>query len=199
MKLKELFEAKERSILSVMGKQEDPYPGDFYCSNNNLTSLEGAPSVVKGNFSCFNNNLTSLQGAPSAVKGDFYCTNNNLTSLEGAPSVVKGVFSCSNNKLTSLQGAPSAVKGDFYCTNNKLTSLAGIHKIIKEIHGYADFENNPIKSSVLGLMRIKGLTKVYLDNKQVMDILNKYLEGDRDIIRCQSELLDAGLEEFAKL
>ena len=199
MKLKELFEAKERSILSVMGKQEDPYPGDFYCSNNNLTSLEGAPSVVKGNFSCFNNNLTSLEGAPSAVKGDFYCSYNNLTSLEGAPSVVKGVFSCSNNKLTSLQGAPSAVKGDFYCTNNKLTSLAGIHKIIKEIHGYADFENNPIKSSVLGLMRIKGLTKVYLDNKQVMDILNKYLEGDRDIIRCQSELLDAGLEEFAKL
>jgi hypothetical protein len=52
---------------------------------------------------------------------------------------------------------------------------------------------------VLGLMRIKGLTKVYLDNKQVMDILNKYLKGDRDIIRCQSELLDAGLEEYAKL
>jgi hypothetical protein len=48
-------------------------------------------------------------------------------------------------------------------------------------------------------MRIKGLTMVYLDNKQVMDILNKYLKGDRDIIRCQSELLDAGLEEYAKL
>jgi hypothetical protein len=48
-------------------------------------------------------------------------------------------------------------------------------------------------------MRIKGLTKVYLDNKQVMGILNKYLKGDRDIIKCQSELLDAGLEEYAKL
>ena len=178
MKLKELFEAKERSILSVMGKQEDPYPRNFSCFNNNLTSLEGAPSVVKGNFSCFNNNLTSLEGAPSAVKGDFYCSYNNLTSLEGAPSVVKGVFSCSNNKLTSL---------------------AGIHKIIKEIHGAAYFRSNPIKSSVLGLMRIKGLTKVFLDNKQVMGILNKYLKGDRDIIKCQSELLDAGLEEFAKL
>ena len=136
MKLKELFEVEERSILSVMGKQEDPFPHVFYCSNNKLTSLEGVPSVVKGNFSC---------------------------------------------------------------PYNKLTSLAGIHKIIKEIHGYATFDNNPIKSNVLGLMRIKGLTKVYLDNKQVMDILNKYLTGDRDIIRCQSELLDAGLEEYAKL
>ena len=157
MKLKELFEAKERSILSVMGKQEDPYPGHFSCFSNKLTSLEGAPSVVKGDFSC------------------------------------------SYNKLTSLQGAPSVVKGDFYCSYNKLTSLAGIHKIIKEIHGFADFYNNPIKSNVLGLMRIKGLTEVFLDNRQVRDILNKYLAGDRDIIRCQSELQDAGLEEFAKL
>ena len=221
MKLKELFEAKaERSILSVMGKQEDQYPGyfycagnkltslqgapqvvndSFYCAHNNLTSLEGAPSAVKGNFSCSNNKLTSLEGAPSVVNGIFYCSFNKLTSLEGAPSVVNGVFSCSNNKLTSLEGAPSVVKGDFSCFYNNLTSLAGIHKIIKEIHGCADFEKNPIKSSVLGLMRIKGLTKVYLDNKQVEDILNKYLEGDRDIIKCQSELLDAGLEEYAKL
>ena len=220
MKLKELFEVEERSILSVMGKQEDPFPHVFYCSNNKLTSLEGVPSVVKGNFYCSHNNLTSLEGAPSVVNGDFACYNNNLTSLEGvpsvvsgyfscpynkltslegAPSVVNGYFNCSNNNLTSLEGAPSVVNNDFSCDNNKLTSLAGIHKIIKEIHGYATFDNNPIKSNVLGLMRIKGLTKVYLDNKQVMDILNKYLTGDRDIIRCQSELLDAGLEEYAKL
>ena len=52
MKVKELFEAKETSILSAMGKQEDPYPRDFYCSNN-LTSLAGAPSVVNGGFSQF--------------------------------------------------------------------------------------------------------------------------------------------------
>ena len=136
MKLKELFEAKERSILSVMGKQEDPFP----------------------------------------IR-----------------------FSCSYNQLTSLQGAPSVVKGDFYCYSNKLTSLAGIHKIVKEIHGFANFYDNPIKSNVLGLMRIKGLTRVILANKQVENILNKYLTGDRDIIKCQSELLDAGLEEYAKL
>ena len=154
---KQFLEAKERSILSEMGKQEDPYPRNFNCYNNNLTSLQGAPSVVKGGFSCHHNKLTSLQGAPSVVKGDFSCFYNNLTSL------------------------------------------AGIHKIIKEIHGCANFYDNPIESNVLGLMRIKGLTKVYLDNKQVMDILNKYLKGDRDIIKCQSELLDAGLEEFAKL
>jgi hypothetical protein len=199
MKLKELFETPERSILSVMGKQEDQYPGYFSCAGNKLTSLQGAPSAVKGDFYCHSNNLTSLQGAPSVVKGNFVCAGNNLTSLEGAPSVVNGDFSCYNNNLTSLAGAPSVVKGGFYCFHNKLTSLAGIHKIIKEIHGAADFSSNPIKSNVLGLMRIKGLMKMYLDNEQVQNILNKYLAGDRDIIKCQSELQDAGLEEFAKL
>ena len=199
MKLKELFEAKERSILSVMGKQEDQYPGNFVCSHNKLTSLQGAPSVVKGDFSCYNNNLTSLQGAPSVVNGYFSCSNNKLTSLEGAPSVVNGGFACFSNNLTSLEGAPSVVNGGFSCFSNNLTSLAGIHKIIKEIHGCADFNGNLIKSNVLGLMRIKGLTRVILDNKQVQNILNKYLKGDRDIIKCQSELLDAGLEEYAKL
>ena len=219
MKLKELFEAEERSILSDMGKQEDPYPRDFYCADNltslegapsvvngyfscagnKLTSLAGAPSVVNGGFSCYNNKLTSLEGAPSVVNGDFACSNNKLTSLEGAPSVVNGIFYCSNNNLTSLEGAPSVVKGNFYCYSNNLTSLAGIHKIVKEIHGFANFYDNPIKSNVLGLMRIKGLTRVILANKQVENILNKYLTGDRDIIKCQSELLDAGLEEYAKL
>ena len=199
MKLKELFEAKERSILSVKGKQEDPYPGDFFCSYNKLTSLQGAPSVVNGYFFCYNNNLTSLQGAPSVVNGIFSCSNNKLTSLEGAPSVVNGGFACFSNNLTSLEGAPSVVNGGFSCFSNNLTSLAGIHKIIKEIHGCADFNGNLIKSNVLGLMRIKGLTRVILDNKQVQNILNKYLKGDRDIIKCQSELLDAGLEEYAKL
>ena len=57
------------------------YEGSFSCTNNNLTSLEGAPREVKGDFNCSDNNLTSLEGAPREVKGDFYCYNNNLTSL----------------------------------------------------------------------------------------------------------------------
>ena len=65
------------------------YNGNFYCSNNKLTSLEGAPEVVKGGFYCNNNNLTSLKGTPEVVKGNFNCSHNNLTSLDGAPYAVK--------------------------------------------------------------------------------------------------------------
>ena len=73
---------------------------------------------VDGDFWCENNNLTSLQGAPKYVGGSFYCHFNNLTSLQGAPKYVGGYFSCHNNKLTSLQGVPKHVDGNFYCHNN---------------------------------------------------------------------------------
>jgi hypothetical protein len=74
---------------------------------------------VVGNFDCSSNQLTSLEGAPTSVGGDFYCTNNKLTSLEGAPTSVGGDFYCYNNNLVSLEGAPKDVGGNFWCDYNK--------------------------------------------------------------------------------
>jgi hypothetical protein len=202
MKLHELFESEERSVLSVKGKQPDHVTDHFSCANNKLTSLEGAPSSVGGTFFCANNKLTSLEGAPSSVGGNFNCYNNKLTSLEGAPSSVGGNFNCYNNKLTSLEGAPSSVGGNFNCYNNNLTSLHNIHKQIKHIKHigrWVAFEDNPIKSHVLGLLLIDGLYGVILDNREVSDIINKHLKGERDVFACQEELIEAGFEEFAQL
>ena len=75
-------------------------------------------SVVSGHFFCSRNNLTSLDGAPTNVGGDFHCNFNKLTSLIGAPTYVGDDFYCGDNKLTSLTGAPKTVGGDFYCDNN---------------------------------------------------------------------------------
>jgi len=91
---------------------------DFYCYNNQLTTLEGAPQSVNGAFYCSNNQLTTLEGAPQSVGGDFSCYNNQLTTLEGAPQSVGGDFYCYNNQLTTLEGAPQSVGGGFYCDNN---------------------------------------------------------------------------------
>ena len=76
--------------------------GDFYCSNNHLTSLEGGPQSVGGDFYCNNNQLTSLKGCPISVGGNFYCGNNHLTSLEGAPQEVGGYFYFHNNPCSSI-------------------------------------------------------------------------------------------------
>ena len=199
MKLKDfLFESTGRSVADLKFRYRG---GSFYCDGNELTSLKGAPSRVGGSFDCASNKLTSLEGAPSHVGGSFNCSNNELTSLNGAPSHVGGSFNCSNNNnLTSLEGAPSQVGGDFSCHNNELTSLKDVYKHITEIKGIFDASDNLIKSHVLGLLLIKGVTEVKLDNKQVEEILNRYLgKGRAGMLMAQEELIEAGLEEFAQL
>ena len=104
--------------------------GSFYCSYNQLTSLEGSPQTVGGWFDCSDNMLTSLERGPQTVGVSFDCRNNQLTSLEGGPQIVRGWFSCINNRLTSLEGSPQTVGESFWCNNNKLTSLQGLPKEI---------------------------------------------------------------------
>ncbi len=114
--------------------------GFFYCDNNQLTSLEGAPQSV-GDFYCRYNKLTNLEGAPKEVGGGFYCRDNQLTSLEGAPQSIGGDFYCYNNKLTNLKGTPNSIGGKFYCSNNKLISLKGLE--FKSFY-HISLMNNPI-------------------------------------------------------
>ena len=56
--------------------------GSFYCSYNQLTSLQGAPQRVGGDFDCYDNQLTSLQGAPKEVGGSFNCGENPVEFTE---------------------------------------------------------------------------------------------------------------------
>ena len=80
-------------------------------SGQNLTRLPDLSAViVKGGFYCYNNQLTTLAGAPQAVGGGFYCHNNLLTTLAGAPQAVGGSFYCCNNHLATLEHAPQAFK-----------------------------------------------------------------------------------------
>jgi hypothetical protein len=95
--------------------------GTFDCSSRGLKSLSGIQfGTVKESFYCYNNQLTSLVGAPQTVKGDFYCSSNQLTSLAGAPQTVGRGFWCYNNQLTSLAGAPRTVGGRFSCNSFEL-------------------------------------------------------------------------------
>jgi len=205
-----LAEAKGKNLLGLtinnkkITKQtpSEPWLGDFSCSDNQLTSLEGAPSSVGGDFSCTNNKLVTLEDAPTSVDGDFSCWNNKITSLEGAPSSVGGYFNCYNNKLTTLEGAPSSVGGNFICSYNHLTSLTGIHRILKQMKGNFYVYGNPLKSNIIGLLLVKGCKELHLDNKQVMEIMNKHLKspfGHLRVLECQSEMLDADLGEWAEL
>ena len=150
--------------------------GNFYIDSTKLTSLEGCPEEVGGEFKLFEcPNLTSLAGAPKIVKNfyissecglktmsglvlekveRFECLHNpinsltgvkfpeevsewfvlvgtQLTSLVGVPKKKIGQeFVCAQGRLTSLEGAPESVGGDFNCSENNLSSLKGAPKFV---------------------------------------------------------------------
>ena len=192
--LKSGYFTKDGSKLKVTG--------NFNCDNNQLKSLEGCPQTVGGSFNCSDNKLKSLEGCPRTVNGSFWCVNNQLESLEGCPQKVGGNFACGHNQLESLEGCPQTVGGDFYCWNNeKLTSLARINFYVHETNGAADganFSGCPIKSNVLGILKIRGLKKVKFDDKKLEEIMNKYLPMG-DSTDCIDDLLDAGYsKEYCK-
>ena len=122
-----------RSLTKLPDLSNVDVSGAFWCHNNQLTSLAGAPQNTGRSFLCNNNQLTSLAGAPQSVGSDFSCYNNQLSSLAGAPQSVGGYFSCSNNQLTSLVGAPQTIGGNFWCDNNQLPDLYAAPHTFKEL------------------------------------------------------------------
>ena len=174
--------------------------GDFTCSHNEIISLKYAPRHVGRDFLCGINKLTSLEYSPRRINGAFSCCHNSLTTLSGSPDFVKGHFNCASNLLTEIDVPPSYMGGAFLCQDNNLTSLKGVHKKIKKLgNGTFYAANNPIKSHVLGVMLIDGITGVGLDNKEVESILNDGIRNKKHWTEVQAELEEAGFEEYAQL
>jgi hypothetical protein len=105
--------------------------GDFYCSNNKLTSLKGCPKEVSGRFDCSINRLVTLEGGPESVGENVNCMHNILTSLQGAPLGTVKEFICDFNLLVNLIGCTENVSTYFSCIGNKLLTLDGMPKMAK--------------------------------------------------------------------
>jgi hypothetical protein len=123
------FDCSVNHLTDLQGAPEW-VEGNFNCSYNQLETLEGAPRYVGGHFECRYNSLKDLQGAPQHVGGSFYCSHNQLVSLEGVPRRIEGAFDCRLNYLQTLQGAPEWVGGSFVCAFNELFSLEGAPKYV---------------------------------------------------------------------
>jgi len=156
---------------------------------------------VTGNFICAGGELKTAEGCPTQVDGELFINHNHLTSLFGMPAVVGTHCSIAGNiELRSLEHCSQHIGGKMYMQMlPEITSLQDIHKNIKSVGGILDVTDTPLKSHVLGLLLIKKLPAVRMDNKKVEEIINKHLAGERDIHTCQEELIEAGFADFARL
>lgn len=83
-------------------------------------------------------------------------------------------------------------------SRNNLSNISDLHKRLVSCRKL-DLKDNPIKSGVLSLMRIKDLQSAALSIPKLSEIINTALRDRTDILEVQDQLLDAGFEEFAKL
>ena len=194
------FDCSDTNLISLKFVPQS-VGGSFYCYKTDITSLEFAPQSVGGNFSCSGTNITSLEFAPQYVGSNFACFNTKITSLEFVPQHVGRNFYCYKTDITSLEFAPKFVGGFFNCSSTKITSLKGIGKdYLKEVRGEIYLEEcHHLKSSMLGLMLVKELQEIYFDNNEIEEIFNRHLQGERDILDAQEELITKGFKEYAKL
>ncbi len=72
------FEIQNYEIIQENGKFIVNVNGDIKLRGKNLNRIPFNFGIVSGGFYCTNNQLTSLEGAPNEVGGDFYCRYNPI-------------------------------------------------------------------------------------------------------------------------
>jgi hypothetical protein len=81
-----------------------------------------------------------------------------------------------------------------------IENISGIHTVLKECEKLR-LTGEKLDGGILGLLKIKGLKKVG-SGYEAIAIINKYLpnnDGNQAIMKCQTELIQAGFREHAKL
>jgi hypothetical protein len=97
--IKGSFLGHKQGLEDFLGIRFGKVSGSFWCSRNQLRTLEESPREVGEDFNCWDNQLRTLEGSPREVGGYFYCYRNPLISLEGAPEVIKGYFCFKNTRF----------------------------------------------------------------------------------------------------
>ena len=92
--------------------------GDVDLYNYNLTEFPLTFNRVSGDFYCNNNQLTSLKGCPRWIGGDFECSRNRLSNLEFSPDYVGVDFSCVHNDLIDNY-CDTEIGGSFFTTSKQ--------------------------------------------------------------------------------
>ena len=190
------FNCSSMNLEDLKGIKFGKVDGDFYCANNQLTTLEGAPQSVGSSFYCYGNQLTTLEGAPQSVGGGFFCNDNQLTTLKGAPQTLRGYFSCAGNRLTTLEGAPQKVGGVFAFDKNQITSLEGAPQEIGwgSSLGFS-CSDNPVSEKTL-----KAIFELMLKGMGYQQALEEYWPkmGDEDRAVMYKEMPNLPPEDARK-
>ena len=120
--------------------------GNLYLSHKGLTELPDLSEVVvKGDFNCSGNQLTSLEGAPKEVGGSFYCSNNQLTSLVGLPQMKESKIIYCDDALGNKYGLSSVFSYKELCASPVYKSETAMNRIRSKLP-QENIETKPVST-----------------------------------------------------
>ena len=122
--------------------------------------------------------------------------------LEKTFHIEHSTFLCFRNKLSEdIRSDYDRI--EFYLPHSKPFTLANIDKHLPAAKIISIENPEKIIGNVLGLLKIKSLQQVswvgHGSMPKWIGIINDHLDGDRDILQCQEDLIDAGLQQYARL
>lgn len=138
------FDAEGCNLTTLAGFPK-VIKGNLSIIGNKITDFKESPiTILTGILYASNNDLTSLVGAPRTVKNFYYHRNENLTNLEGAPSLTDAVTG-NNNDQTKVQEVEAlAYRSEFGKDwSNRSMSLLKylVDKVKKEIITEEEFKD----------------------------------------------------------
>jgi len=127
--------------------------GDVDISDCSLTELPLRFNRVEGNFNCSSNQLTTLDGCPQYVNGDFRCDSNELESLINGPKFVGGIYYIQNNLIQTLDELKDVefnyIEVENNCIANISIDMANKIDMDREDGGIGE---NPIDTLIYSLL-----------------------------------------------
>ena len=171
--------------------------GEFDCSKNKLTSLEGGPKIVEMSYDCIDNQLTTLKGCPEKIGSGFHAGSNKLTEIDFCPKECRVANFSNNYNLISIKKFPEkCIRVDFSWT--KLLSLKGLENVegLEEVY----VANSPLVSIFGGRIKDISMIKHFISFKVVDgDTINinrlKYFQS----IYTEILIRDVSLKAWYKL
>ncbi len=138
---------------------------------------------------------------------DLILNDLKLSSFIGFPNKIKGGLSVTNCPNLTIEGCPSIIGGNVAWWYLPITNH--IDKVFKEVRGSIIVP--PTYKGYLSFLKIKKLKNTIIISAsltrdaydkgaiEAKDIINDHLDGDRDVIACQRELIEKDLDEYAEL
>lgn len=170
-----------------------------------------SPKLIIHDFMCENGKLAIPFYSAQRIE-IFIKDHSNLTTFENFPEHImfkqtgrlRNMFDKNFDSsyelplLKSIEHFPRYISGDVSTFKLHNLNLSRCNKHISELNGKWSISREyvgPIMSTIL----IPGIQEVLTFTKEMDEILNRHLKGDKDILDLQEELVQAGYKEFAKL